>query len=132
MTHPRSNYHQKLVRDRIPQRIEAGGERCEWRNLSNRTHFLHALAAKLTEEAKEAATSLDRLNLFAEHAAHDPEQLGAAVLEELADVQAVLNEALAAIGKSSLDLNNALCEKLRTHGGYQHRIFLERTWKEEE
>ena len=121
-------HHNKLIRDRVVPRIEASGEKCSTRTLDSEAEFLTALATKLREEADEAAKAL---NVFCSNLAFNLYQDGDHVLEELADLSALIDEAQAAIGKSSLDLNAAKCEKLRTHGGFQHRVFLERTWKEE-
>ena len=128
LKHQTITHHNKLIRDKVVQRIEASGDKCSTRTLDSKPLFLSELGQKMKEEAREAAIALDG---FTSHLTHNLYQDGDRVLEELADLQALINEALAAIGKNSLDLNAAVCEKLRTHGGYQHRVFLERTWREE-
>lgn len=122
-------HHNKLIRDREVQRIEADGDKCFTRTLDDKGQFLVALAVQLRRESEEAAVAL---SIFRANLAFNLYQDGDAVLTGLAEITALVSEALAAIGRNSLDLNDEVCRLLRTKGGYQHRVFLERTWKEEE
>jgi predicted house-cleaning noncanonical NTP pyrophosphatase (MazG superfamily) len=44
--------HNKLVRDKIPERIEASGERAVWKTVAG-ADFRHVLLMKVIEEARE-------------------------------------------------------------------------------
>ncbi len=102
----RLEYH-KLVRDRIPRIIEAGGGRpvtC----VLDPAGDLVALRAKLVEEAGEAQAAPDgRLR------------------SELADVLEVLQALAAAHGMSWEDVVAEAARKRGERGGFDQRIFLE-------
>jgi predicted house-cleaning noncanonical NTP pyrophosphatase (MazG superfamily) len=97
----------KLVRDRIPEIIQAHGHPGVTRVLDDATYQV-ALLAKLAEEtceAQEAAT----------------EDLPA----ELADILEVIRALAAAMGMSWMQLLALAGEKRTVRGGFEKRIFLE-------
>lgn len=97
-------YHNKLVRDKIPEIIRLNGKACETRKLSC-DDFSHELRKKLEEEVKE----------FLETPTN----------EELADILEVV-DALSSIAGSTLDdIMQIKKEKKKTRGGFSDRIFLE-------
>lgn len=101
----------KLVRDKIPQKIESNGECCEIEILSDE-RFLEELNKKLQEEVKEYLESGE--------------------VEELADIEEVLRGILLA---KKIDLKEF--EKLRKskadkRGGFEKKIFLKSTWQKDE
>jgi len=107
----RQNYN-KLVRDRIPEIIQAAGRQCEVAILDV-DEYRHALKQKLVEEAQEAQTSTD-----------------AELIVELADIQEVLAALLQAYGISPNDLSQIQAKRRRDRGGFDQRIFL--LWSEQE
>lgn len=99
--------HYKLVRDKIPAEIVSRGASCECRRLTG-LDFYDALRNKLIEESQEVRRSQTRANL----------------VEELADVQAVLDHICAFMRIGSRELNSAVCEKQRRKGRFSDGIFL--------
>ncbi|HVY67905.1 MAG TPA: nucleoside triphosphate pyrophosphohydrolase [Patescibacteria group bacterium] len=99
----------KLVRDKIPQIIKAGGRTAKVRRIASDRQYLKHLLAKLQEETLEAAD-----------AAYDPVHL----LEELADVQEVLDAIadLPQFGRAALRRRQAA--KRRQRGGFKQRLLL--------
>ena len=97
----------KLVRDRIPEIMEADGRVPLCRTLSEE-QYGDALLAKLQEEATELANAApaDRL-------------------EEAADVYEVLLALVAHAGHSLDDLTRVADRKRDERGGFSGRVFLE-------
>lgn len=101
--------YRKLVRDRIPEIIEAAGEVPVTRVLAA-DELVPALVAKVHEEAAELG-----------RAAPD-ERLG-----ELADVHEVLAALTAAMGYTPEQVAEAARAKRAARGGFIERIWLEET-----
>lgn len=95
--------YNKLVRDRIPEIIEASGKKCSVRTLSPE-EYQRAVDVKLDEELAE----------------YHKEQN----LEELADLLEVLLAAAAARGCSAEQLEQIRAEKAAKRGGFQDRLYL--------
>ena len=93
----------KLVRDRIPAIIEAGGERPVTRIL-NDEEYLRCLEQKLDEETAEY---------------HEGKNL-----EELADILEVVYALAEAGGHSREELLSVYEKKHETRGGFADRVFL--------
>ena len=100
----------KLVRDNIPDIIHNNGEKCITRVLEN-NEYRCELYKKITEEVNEVKN------------ADNPTDL----LEELADVLEVLKP-IAELEEKSLDdvIEVANAKRLK-RGGFENRIFLEKT-----
>ena len=101
----------KLVRDNIPEIITSTGDEPVTRVLNDEEYKVE-LYKKLEEETKEVITS------------KEPKE----TLEELADVLEVLR-AIASLNKK--DLNDVLeiaDNKKEKRGGFEKRIFLEKTF----
>lgn len=96
--------HEKLVRDRIPEIIEASGKTCVTRILSD-TEYLAALDAKLQEELNE--------------------YLADGSMEELADLLEVMMAVAEARGHSFEEVEAIRRQKAEKRGGFRKRIFLE-------
>lgn len=96
-------YYNKLVRDRIPERIQSNGGTYMIRRLAPHEH-LPALDAKLREELDEYLDG------------HDP--------EELADLLEVIFASAEAIGCSREKLEQFRQEKLAKAGGFEEHILL--------
>lgn len=95
-------YH-KLVRDRIPEIIEASGKSCVTETLSEE-EYLRMVDAKLDEELVEYH--------------NEPN------LEELADLMEVIYAAAAARGYTPEQLEQARAEKAAERGKFENRILL--------
>lgn len=96
-------YH-KLVRDLIPQIIEASGDSCVIRVLDRDT-YIDCLETKLTEELNEYLSSKDA--------------------EELADLLEVVEALIKARGWSRDDVEQIRLRKKELRGGFEARIYLE-------
>ena len=102
MTVLKKSYH-KLVRDRIPEIIEADGKHCVWETLSD-AEYLKLLDEKLNEELAEYQQSKS--------------------LEELADLLEVLGAVVKARGYTWDQLTDLRKEKCKRRGGFEKRILL--------
>lgn len=99
--------HGKLVRDRIPEIIEAAGKTATVRVLDE-AELIPALISKLAEEAEELR-----------HAEPD-DRLG-----ELADLHEVLSALTEALGFSGEQVREAARRKRAERGGFSHRLWLD-------
>jgi len=95
--------HEKLVRDRIPEIIEASGKTCVTKILSDE-EYLNMLDAKLDEELAEY---------------HQDQNI-----EELADLLEVIYAAASARGYTLEQLEEVRANKAEKRGGFQKKIFL--------
>lgn len=95
--------YRKLVRDRIPEIIEASGKTCTWETLSDEA-YLQLLDEKLNEELAEYQESKS--------------------LEELADLLEVMGAVVAARGWTWDELTALRKEKRRRRGGFSKKILL--------
>lgn len=95
--------YQKLVRDRIPEIIQADGKTCITEILSE-VCYLEMLDAKLTEELTEYQESKS--------------------LEELADLLEVMREVVKARGWTWEQLEQVRQEKAARRGGFEKKILL--------
>ena len=95
--------HNKLVRDRIPEIIEASGKTCVTEVLPNDA-YIQALDAKLSEELAEYQQSKS--------------------LEELADLLEVMGAVVKARGYTWDELTRVRKEKRAQRGAFEQRIFL--------
>lgn len=95
--------HNKLVRDRIPEIIEASGKTCVTEVLPQEA-YIQALDAKLNEELAEYQQSKS--------------------LEELADLLEVMGAVVKARGYTWDDLTRVRKEKRAQRGAFDLRIFL--------
>ncbi len=96
--------YNKLVRDKIPEIIEADGRTCKTHILSN-DEYIAALETKLNEEVAEYQEDKN--------------------LEEMADVLEVLRAICLARGYSLDELEAMRTEKAKDRGGFNDKIFLE-------
>lgn len=96
--------YNKLVRDKIPEIIEASGKSCEIEILSDE-EYLQRLDAKLDEELAEY---------------HQEQNI-----EELADLLEVLYATAKARGYSIEELEQVRVEKQKARGGFDNKILLQ-------
>lgn len=95
--------YNKLVRDRIPEIIEASGKKCSYEIMVDEI-YLQKLDAKLTEELNEYQESKS--------------------LEELADLLEVMGAVVKARGYTWDDLTRIRKEKRAARGAFDKRILL--------
>ena len=95
--------YNKLVRDRIPEIIEASGAECKTEILSDE-EYLKMIDAKLDEELAEYHKDKN--------------------LEELADLLEVIHAATAARGYTLEELERVRAEKFQKRGGFEKKILL--------
>ena len=95
--------YNKLVRDRIPEIIEAGGKQCRVEVLSEED-YLRMADAKLDEELAEYRQDGN--------------------VEELADLLEVIYAAAAARGCSREELERIRAAKAEQRGGFEKRLLL--------
>ena len=95
--------YNKLVRDKIPEIIEASGKTCETESLDE-GEYLRMVDAKLDEELAEY---------------HQDQNL-----EELADLLEVIRAAAVARGYTLEDLERVRAEKYEARGGFEKKILL--------
>lgn len=96
--------YNKLVRDKIPEIIEADGKTCKTKILSDE-EYIAALETKLNEEVAEYQADKN--------------------LEEMADVLEVLQAICVARGYSLDELEDMRAKKAEERGGFSDKIFLE-------
>ena len=95
--------YNKLVRDRIPEIIEAKGDKCEIEILENE-EYLKMIDAKLDEELAEY---------------HKDQNI-----EELADLLEVIFAAAVARGYTLEQLESVRAKKAEERGGFKEKILL--------
>ncbi len=95
--------YNKLVRDRIPEIIEASGAECKTKLLSDE-EYLKMIDAKLDEELAEY---------------HKDQNI-----EELADLLEVIHAAAIAHGYTIEELEKVRANKAEKRGGFKKRILL--------
>lgn len=96
--------YNKLVRDKIPEIIEADGKTCKTKILSDE-EYIAAFETKLNEEVAEYQADKN--------------------LEEMADVLEVLQAICVARGYSLDELETMRAKKAEERGGFSDKIFLE-------
>ena len=104
---PVKTYH-KLVRDRIPEIIEADGKTCVYETLSDEA-YIRLLDQKLNEELAEYQESKS--------------------LEELADLLEVMQAVVRARGWTLDELEQVRADKAAERGGFARKILLKEVWE---
>lgn len=103
--------YNKLVRDNIPDIINNDNELAITRVLTD-DEYRKELYKKLLEESNEVIEAKDN-----------------EILEELADVLEIIESIAKLENKSLNDVIDKACEKREKRGGFQKRIYLEKTIK---
>ena len=104
---PVKTYH-KLVRDRIPEIIEADGKTCVCETLSDEV-YIRLLDQKLNEELAEYQESKS--------------------LEELADLLEVMQAVVRARGWTLDELEQVRADKAAERGGFAKKVLLKEVWE---
>ncbi len=101
-------YYNKLVRDRIKEKIEGKGEQCEVRVITDDAEYQQELCKKVIEEAAGLAHVRSREEF----------------LQEYADLMVVLDALTAQLEISEADISVAISENVEKKGLYASRHFL--------
>ncbi len=102
-------YYNKLIRDRIPEKIASRGETYHARAITDDQEFEQELLKKVAEEAGGLARARTRETF----------------LREYADLMIALDTLTAQLEISEAELAVALKENLEKKGGYEKRYFLD-------
>lgn len=100
--------HNKLVRDRVIEKIKTNGEACEFEVLHDDGAYERALKAKVSEEAAEISKTTNTQ----------------AFLSEYADLMVVLDALTWLYGISPAEIELALKENIQKKGYFKKRHFL--------
>lgn len=106
-------FYNKLVRDRMPEIIEAKGELCDVRVLDDTHEFQQELLKKIVEEAGGLVKARTRNEL----------------LSEYADLMVALDTLMGLMEFSEADIKTSLEDNLEKKGGYKRQLFLH--WSED-
>lgn len=101
-------YYNKLVRDNIPSKIEAKGERCEVRPVTDAQEFQQELMKKIKEEAASLAMARTKEEFMGEYA----------------DLMVVLDTLIEELGVTEEELQAVRQSNAEKKGGYEKRHFL--------
>ncbi len=101
-------YYNKLIRDKIEDKIVGLGEKCEVRELTDDQEFEQELLKKVAEEAGALSRARTREDL----------------LDEFADLMTVLDALKAHVKLSDEELAKAREENVAKKGKFQKRHFL--------
>jgi len=101
-------YYNKLIRDKIPEKIKGKGEDCEVRSISDEQEFEQELLKKVTEEAQALSVVRGRNDL----------------LNELADLAAVLDELKKLHAITDAEFSQACRTNQTEKGGFEKRLYL--------
>lgn len=99
-------YHRKLIRDKIPELIEANNGQFETKILGKK-EFKKELKKKLVEEAKEVIETDDK-----------------GLINELADVLELVKSIASHYGINFSEIEKYQKEKRKRVGGFKRKIFL--------
>ena len=105
---PNKIFYNKLVRDKIKEKIESLDERCEVRTITDDSEFQQELLKKIREEA----TALSQVRTRTDF------------LDEYADLMVVLDALTATMGFSEADIQIAIEENVKRKGLYNQKHFL--------
>ena|SRR5680860_212633 len=106
-------FYNKLIRDRIPEKIANNGEKCEVRNITDDSEFQQELLKKVAEESSALSRARTREEF----------------IDEYADLMVVLDTLTMQLKLSEAEVSLALKENLERKGGYEKSIFL--LWSED-
>ena len=101
-------FYNKLVRDKIQDKIESKGEQCEVREITDDNEFQQELLKKIREEATALSSVRTRTDF----------------LDEYADLMVVLDALTATMGFSEADIQIAIEENVKEKGLYNKKHFL--------
>jgi len=101
-------FYNKLVRDKIQDKIESKGEQCEVRVITDDNEFQQELLKKIREEATALSSVRTRTDF----------------LSEYADLMVVLDALTATMGFSEADVQIAIEENVKKKGLYNNKHFL--------
>lgn len=101
-------YYNKLVRDKIKEKIEKKGEKTEIRIIEDDVEFQQELLKKVGEEAAALSKTRSRKDF----------------LDEYADLMVVLDELTNLLEFSEADIKIAISKNIERKGGFKDRHFM--------
>lgn len=101
-------FYNKLVRDKIQNKIESKGEQCEIRQIIDDNEFQQELLKKIQEEASALSQVRSRSEFLVEYA----------------DLMVVLDALAAHMDFSEADIKIAIEENIQEKGLYKNKHFL--------
>ncbi len=101
-------YYNKLIRDLVPQKMEANGATFEVRTIEDKEEFQQELLKKVREESLALSSVRSRKEF----------------LDEYADLMVVLDALCALEEFSEADVREAIEQNLKKKGGFSKRLFL--------
>jgi len=101
-------YHNKLVRDKVPEKIASHGDAFAVRPTASNEEFIQELRKKIVEEAYEVAH------------AHSREEF----IEEYTDLQCVLDTLIQSHNITETELDEAKQKSVDKKGGFKEQLFL--------
>ena len=104
--------HNKLIRDRILEIIEANKEKSYFRIL-NRKEYIKEIKKKILEEAKELIEAKGKKE----------------IINEIVDVQELIDVLISESGLTKLQVQKQQKVKNKKRGGFKKRLFLIKTKK---
>lgn len=104
--------HNKLIRDRILEIIEANKEKSSFRIL-NRKEYIKEIKKKILEEAKELIEAKGKKE----------------IINEIVDVQELVDVLILESGLTKLQIQKQQKIKRKKRGGFKKRLFLIKTKK---
>lgn len=105
-------YYNKLVRDKIPDRIKEGGGECLVRQLKNKD-YRKELIKKVGEESDGVVTAKDRKG----------------IIDEMGDLLDVLDELRSNLKIKPMELSSSRKAAFIKKGGFKKKLFL--VWSED-
>ncbi len=102
--------HNKLIRDRILEIIEANKEKSYFRIL-NKKEYIREIKKKILEEAKELIKAKNKKE----------------IVNEIVDVQELIDVLMSESGLTKLQIQKQQKVKNRKRGGFKKRLFLIKT-----
>ena len=101
-------YYNKLIRDKIPEKIESKGEKFEVRTISDDQEYEQELLKKVIEEASALSKVRSREEF----------------IDEYADLMIVLKALISLQKFSQNDIEDAISKNIDKKGGFDKHFFL--------
>lgn len=102
-------YFNKLVRDLVPEKITAAGDKYSTRTITDAAEFATEIRRKIIEEATELTTATEREE----------------IIKEYADLMVALDAFTAELEISEAEITVAMKESVAKKGLFKKRNFLE-------
>ena len=117
--------YEKLVRDKIPEKIAADGNAFKAHKIENYKEYINALCEKVDEEAGELSSSFAWFEHVSEVEPGDHELEYLMLVDEFADLYEVLDIVKHRCGVSDAEIEEARENKNKENGSFSKKYFLE-------